>query len=26
MESYATLLPLVRWLNASLGYPPAKRR
>ena len=26
MEDYKTLLPLVRWLNASLGYPAAKRR
>ncbi len=26
MKDYAALLPLVRWLNATLGYPPAKRR
>ncbi len=26
MSDFAALLPLVRWLNASLGYPPAKRR
>jgi uncharacterized protein (TIGR02453 family) len=26
MEDYKALLPLVRWLNASLGYPAAKRR
>ncbi len=26
MKDYAALLPLVRWLNATLGYPPASRR
>ncbi len=26
MKDYAALLPLVRWLNASLGYPAAARR
>lgn len=26
MKDYAVLLPLVRWLNGSLGYPPAKSR
>jgi uncharacterized protein (TIGR02453 family) len=26
MQDYAVLLPLVRWLNASLGYPAAKAR
>jgi uncharacterized protein (TIGR02453 family) len=26
MREYAALLPLVRWLNATLGYPAAKRR
>jgi uncharacterized protein (TIGR02453 family) len=26
MKDYAVLLPLVRWLNASLGYPSAKAR
>lgn len=26
MPEYALLLPLVRWLNATLGYPAAKRR
>jgi uncharacterized protein (TIGR02453 family) len=26
MREYAVLLPLVRWLNATLGYPAAKRR
>ncbi len=26
MQDYAALLPLVRWLNGSLGYPPASRR
>lgn len=26
MQEYAVLLPLVRWLNATLGYPAAKRR
>ncbi len=26
MKEYAVLLPLVRWLNASLGFPGAKRR
>ena len=26
MKDYAALLPLVRWLNNTLGYPPAKRR
>jgi uncharacterized protein (TIGR02453 family) len=26
MQEYAALLPLVRWLNATLGYPPAARR
>ena len=26
MKDYATLLPLVRWLNGALGYPPATSR
>lgn len=26
MKDYAALLPLVRWLNATLGYPAAKVR
>ena len=26
MKDYAVLLPLVRWLNGTLGYPPAKSR
>ena len=26
MKDYALLLPLVRWLNGSLGYPAAARR
>jgi len=26
MKDYAALLPLVRWLNGTLGYPPAKSR
>lgn len=26
MKDFAALLPLVRWLNQTLGYPPAKRR
>jgi uncharacterized protein (TIGR02453 family) len=26
MSDYEALLPLVRWLNATLGHPPAKRR
>lgn len=26
MQDYAVLLPLVRWLNAALGYPPARSR
>ncbi|MBX7117459.1 MAG: DUF2461 domain-containing protein [Gemmatimonadaceae bacterium] len=26
MKDYAALLPLVRWLNATLGYPPATAR
>jgi hypothetical protein len=26
MGDYKVLLPLVRWLNGSLGYPPAKQR
>ncbi len=26
MKDFATLLPLVRWLNRSLGYPAASRR
>lgn len=26
MKDFAALLPLVRWLNATLGYPPATRR
>lgn len=25
-KDYATMLPFVRWLNNSLGYPPAERR
>ena len=25
-RDYAVLLPLVRWLNSALGYPPATRR
>lgn len=26
MRDYALLLPLCRWLNSALGYPPARRR
>lgn len=26
MKDYAALLPLVRWLNGTLGYPSARRR
>lgn len=26
MKDYAALLPLVRWLNGTLGYPPASAR
>ena len=26
MQEYAVLLPMVRWLNATLGYPAARRR
>ena len=26
MKDYAALLPLVRWLNGTLGYPPASSR
>ena len=26
MKDYAALLPLVRWLNAALGFPAAKSR
>lgn len=26
LKDYAALLPLVRWLNGTLGYPPAKSR
>ena len=25
-KDYKTMLPFVRWLNDSLGYPPAERR
>ena len=25
-KDYKTMLPFVRWLNKSLGYPPAERR
>ena len=25
-KDYKTTLPFVRWLNKSLGYPPADRR
>jgi uncharacterized protein (TIGR02453 family) len=26
MKDFAALLPLVRWLNATLGHPPARQR
>lgn len=26
LKDYAALLPMVRWLNAALGHPPAKSR
>ena len=26
MQDYTVLLPLVRWLNGSLGFPPATSR
>jgi hypothetical protein len=26
MTDYALMLPLCRWLNGALGYPPAKNR
>lgn len=26
LKDYAALLPMVRWLNATLGHPPARRR
>ena len=26
MKDYAALLPLVRWLNGTLGYPSARTR
>jgi hypothetical protein len=25
-KDYKTMLPFVRWLNVSLGYPPSERR
>jgi uncharacterized protein (DUF2461 family) len=25
-RDFAALVPLVRWINAALGYPPAERR